>query len=150
MTTDQQPVAESPEALVAKRLAEKLAAKEKREQKREQEVNLRKLETLELEERFESELGGPIKKYFDILETSEGPVVLKLGEAVLFKTFKGKLASKSDASLEDMHAFVFPCVVHPSKDRFLEITGRFPGFLVLCMSALLALYQGGELSTQGK
>jgi hypothetical protein len=143
-----QPAASQSDDL-AQRLATKLEARAKREQEREQQVKARQLEALELEERYESEL-GPIKKYFDILETSDGPIVLKLGESVLFKTFKAKLASKPDASLEDMHAFVFPCVVHPSKDRFLEITGRFPGLLVICMSALLALYQGGELSTQGK
>jgi hypothetical protein len=132
---------------LAQRLAEKLADKAKRDQGRIQEANARELEALELEERFEQEL-GPIHKAFDIVRTIEGPIVLKLGEAVLFKTFKSKF--KPEPSLEDMHQFVHPCVAHPAKDKFLDWTGRYAALLVTCANTLTTLYQGGEIDTQGK
>jgi hypothetical protein len=143
-----EPKAANP-ADLATRLAEKTRAKEARDEQRIQEAKARQLEALELEERFESEL-GQIKKFFDIVPTIEGPVVLKLGEAVLFKTWKSKFKDNVEPSLEEMHNFVYPCVVHPSKDEFLVRTGRFPALLVACAGALTALYTGGELDTKGK
>jgi hypothetical protein len=144
MTEPQKPAVDV-DALLAKKLSDKA----KRDQAREQEVKARKLEALELEEKYEAEL-GPIKKCFDIVETIEGPIVLRLGEAVLFKTFKSKFHGDKEPSLEDMHAFVYPCVVHPSADKFLERAGRFPALLVACAGALTALFTGTELDTRGK
>lgn len=129
------------------KLATAREAKEKREEARDDAAGARELEALELEERFEKEL-GPRGSMFEIVETIDGPIVVKLGEAVLFKKFKASLGG--DPSLEEMHQFVWPCVVHPTVDKFNERTSLRPGLLVMCTDALVGLFAGKERAVAKK
>lgn len=148
MSTDEKAMAPA-EKSIDELLAEKELAKEKREQGRLAQAKARRLQALELEEKYEAELGAR-GKYFDIVATIEGPIVVKLGEAGLFKTWQTKVATKAAPSLEDCHAFVIHNVLHPSKEQFNKITSDFPAVIVTCANALTALYQGNELTAQGK
>jgi hypothetical protein len=96
------------------------------------------IEALELEERFEKELAGRKDRDFVIVDVSdlgEGFVVLKLGEDVLWNTFK---ASKMNAV--DTDCFVYPCVVHPTKDAYRLLAKRRAFVPERCAGALATLY----------
>jgi hypothetical protein len=111
--------------------------REEREAARAEKVKALKIERLELEERFEKEL-GPMGEQFAIVDAThcgEGFVVIRLGESVLHKQF---MASKLEEP--DYHEFVFPAVVHPAKDAFVQIAARRPGLRAECAAALLGLY----------
>jgi len=117
--------------------ADLLKRREEREAARAEKVKALKIERLELEERFEKEL-GPMGEQFAIVDAThcgEGFVVVKLGESVLHKQF---MASKMEES--DYHEFVFPTVVHPGKDQFTQMAARRPGLRAECAVALLSLY----------
>lgn len=96
--------------------------------------DLRELEILELEERFVRELGAR-GAMFEVVDSVEGPVVVSLGEAVLFKRF-----SESKMEMEDAAQFVTPCIVFPSREKFTEIVGRRPVVLTRCATALGTLF----------
>ena len=70
------------------------------------------LEALRLEEKFEAEK-GPRGTMFEIVETVVGPIVVELGEGILFQRF-----SKSKMTETDVHNFVFPCVL-PAFPQFM-------------------------------
>jgi hypothetical protein len=123
------------------KLAAARAAKEAREAARAAEAAARELEVLELEEKLEKEL-GPRGVYFEIVETLEGPVAVKLGEAVLHTRFQA-----SKVTDQDMHEYVFPNVVHPAKEKYLEAVGRRPGIALRCANALATLY-GAKANTE--
>jgi hypothetical protein len=121
-------------------LKEKLAAarkaKEERDAARAAKREEAELAVLELEAKYEKEL-GPRGVDFEIVDTVEGPIVVKLGEAVLHTRFQSKGDKYTDADVFD---YVDPCVVHPSKEKFREMIGRKPVFAVRCASALATLF----------
>lgn len=129
---------ETKELTVAERLAASRALKAKRDADAEQEKQLAELEGLELEERFTSELNGKKGRAFmvvDVSDLGEGHIVLRLGEDVLWNTFKA-----SKMNIIDTDAFVCSCVVYPSIDAYRSIVKR-RGFVGdRCASALAALY----------
>ncbi|MBX3218919.1 MAG: hypothetical protein KF795_00285 [Labilithrix sp.] len=126
------------------RLAAARAAKEAKEIAAREAAAARELEVLELDGRLEQEL-GPRGAYFEIVETLEGPIAVKLGEAVLHTRFQ---ASKIQDA--DVHEYVFPNVVHPSKEKYLEIVGRRPGVALRCANALATLYGAKANGEAGK
>lgn len=129
---------------VRTKLAEARAAKEKREAARASKAEEAALATLELEAALEKE-HGPRGHYFELVETVEGPIAVKLGEAVLHTRF---IASK--AADTDVHEYVFPCVVHPSKDEYLAIVARRPGIQNRVAHALMTLFGAKATDDAGK
>lgn len=98
-------------------------------------AELHEVELFELESRLEKEHGSRGKD-FEIVETVEGPIAVKLGEGVLHTRFQGA----KDINETTIHDYVFPCVVHPAKEAYLAIVGRRPGVALRCALALSALY----------
>jgi hypothetical protein len=129
---------------VKEKLAAARASKDAREKMKAEETASRELEVLELEERFEKEL-GPRGSFFEVVETVDGPIVLKLGEAVLHTRF-----AESKVTPNDIHDYVFPCVAYPTKEKFLEIVGRRPGLALRCANALATLYGAKANAEAGK
>lgn len=117
------------------RLVAARAAKEKKEVAAREAAEARELEVLELEVKLEAEL-GPRGAFFEIVSTLEGPIAVKLGEAVLHTRFQ----AAKDITDTVLHDYVFPNVVHPSKEKYLEIVGRRPALALRCASALATLY----------
>jgi hypothetical protein len=126
------------------KLAEKRAAKEEREAARVAEGVHKELLILELEEKLEKELGAR-GSFFEIVDTVEGPIALMLGAAVLHTRFQA-----SKVTDQDIHDYVFPCVVHPEKEKYLEIVGRRPGVALRCANALAILYGAKANADAGK
>ncbi len=130
---------------VKERLDAARAAKEKKEAAAREAADARELEVLELEAKLEGEL-GPRGAFFEIVETLEGPVAVKLGEAVLHTRFQGA----KDITDTVLHDYVFPNVVAPAKEKYLEIVGRRPAIALRCASALATLYGLKANDTAGK
>lgn len=126
------------------KLAVLRALAEEREAARAEARELAELEGLELECRFEKELGpkGQSFAIVDASELGEGFIVVKLGEEVLWKKYK---SSKMEPG--DTHDFVYPCVAHPSRERYVEIVARRPFLAERSASALATLY-GVKLRTE--
>lgn len=129
------------------RLARARAAASARAAKREAEREAAELERLELEAKYEGEI-GPIDRAFVIVDASdlgEGFIVLRLGEGVLWKTF-----STSKMDVVDVETFVLPNVVHPSRETYREIVMR-RGFLAdRCATSLAKLYGVKRETDAGK
>jgi len=119
---------------VKERLAAARKAREDRAKAEADAAVARELEVLELEDKLVKEL-GPRGVEFEIVETVEGPIAVKRGEAVLHQRFQ---TSKVDEAAID--EYVRPCVVSPAKEKYLEIVNRRPGIAVRCASALASLY----------
>lgn len=119
---------------VKDRLVAAREAKAKREADAKAVAETRELTVLDLEARLEKEL-GPRGEQFEIVDTVEGPIAVKLGEAILYTRFSGSKVTESD-----VHDFVFPCLVHPDPAKYLELVGRRPHLAVRCASALAALF----------
>lgn len=121
----------------AERLAELRKNKAERDQKAREEAAAAELARLELEEKYEKEL-GPLGRAFVIVDASdlgEGFIAMKLGEDVLWNTFKA-----SNMNVVDTEAFVLPCVVHPSKDDYRKIVKRRAFIADRCAGELATLY----------
>lgn len=127
------------------RLAAARAAKEAKEKAAAEAAEARELEVLTLEAELEGKHGAR-GVGFEIVETVEGPVAVKLGEAVLHTRFQ----SAKDITESAIHEYVFPCVVHPTQAKYLEIVGRRPGIGLRCASALASLFGAKAASDSGK
>ena len=128
------------------RLEELRAAKAARDSQKKAEADARELACLELEEKFTKEL-GPRGTQFEIIDTPEGPIVVRLGEAVLFKRMRDK---PGEANSEDLQNFVSPCVVHPDKAAFSAMIEKRFGVLMRCSAALITLYSGAAAARAGE
>jgi hypothetical protein len=120
---------------VKERLAAARAAKEAKEKAAREAAEARELEILELEAKLEADL-GPRGAFFEIVSTLEGPIAVKLGEGVLHTRFQ----AAKDITDTVLHDYVFPNVVHPAKEKYLEIVARRPAIALRCASALATLY----------
>ena len=129
---------------VKERLAKAREAKAAKEKAAAEAAEMLELETLELETSLEKE-HGPRGFGFEIVETPEGPIAVKLGDSVLHKRF-----SESKIDEASMHDYVYPCVVHPAKDKYLEIVGRRPGIVLRCANALASLFGAKANADAGK
>jgi hypothetical protein len=130
-------------------LAELRERKAEREKARKVDNENAEIERLTLEEKFETELGGPVGRAFDIVDASglgEGYVVLKLGEAALLNAFMS--AKENDAVTTE--AFVLPNVVHPTRDEYRKLVMRRPVIAARCAGALVELYGLKAKDDQGK
>jgi hypothetical protein len=109
----------------------------------------REVEALELELSLSTKL-GPRGEAWDMLATSEGPIAVKLGEAVLYKKLRACYKGTNEPTLEDLESFVLPSLVSPSRDRFLEIVDKRPAVYLALSSLLADLYVAKERDTRGK
>lgn len=116
------------------KLAAAREAKAKRDEEALAKAEAAELALLELEERLTDEL-GPRGEEFEIVETPDGLVAIKLGDSLLHKRF-----SNSKCTDEDVFAYVDPCVVHPSTEAFRAMAGKRPAIVVRCASALASLF----------
>jgi len=131
-------------------LAELRAQKERSEQARAKARKQRELEVLRLEMKHEAAL-GPRGSMFEIVDPRdaydnpiESPIVVRLGEGVLFQRFT---ASKVTAT--DVHDFVFPCL-ESDKNRYLEIVANRPEIAGRCAHALMTLFGAKHKDDTGK
>ncbi len=111
----------------------------------------RRAEVLELESRLAA-AHGVRGEDFDMVDGGkDGPIGLALidGVGVLYKSYRAKVRKDADKQ-EDLIAFVRPCVVHPSKERFDEIVRQRGFILDRCGAVLLELCGGWEDRTKGK
>ena len=148
---------EKPKTLDQK-LAEARARKQERDAKADEEDKARELLALELEERFEKEL-GPVGEKFGIIDAGHcGPIVVKLGLNVAHKSFnagvdenqKKGLGGKTGLTEELCHKFVKPSVVYPTIPEWQAIVEEFPGVLYKCTAMLASLYDADRAKTRGK
>lgn len=114
------------------------AAEQKRVLDEEQSKLDAQWERHQLVERFERELGGKEGQQFAICDAThlgEGFFVVKLGPAILMKTF-------FDSEMNDVDRcdFVAPCIVHPSKEAYLAARERRNGFDIELSNRLAGLY----------
>jgi len=126
------------------KLQELRDAKRRIEQSRAAAAKARELEVLELEVRFEAEI-GPRGSQFEIVETIDGPIVVRLGEGVLYTRF-----TASKVTDVDVHEFVDPCVVHPAKEKYREIAMQRPDVPARVAHALATLYGARHKDDAGK
>lgn len=134
----------------AAKLAALMERKEKREREREKQAAAFARKELELADQYEDEL-GPRGQEFEIVNTtSDGPLVIKRGEMVLYKRFQAAMSNGKDPSPEDVHAFVWPCVVYPDRQAFNAIVDRRPHVGMRLANALLTLMGAKETSDRGK
>lgn len=134
----------------AKALADLMERKEKRAREREKEAAAFARKELELEDKFEEEL-GPRGQEFEIVNVvGYGPIVIRRGEMVLYKRFQATMAGGKDPSPEDIHAFVWPCIAYPEKSDFNAIVDKRPHIGMRMANALLALMGAKESSDRGK
>jgi hypothetical protein len=109
----------------------------------------RKVVLDELEVKLAKEIGRRGEAFELVDGGPEGPIALKLGEAVLYKKYKAAVAREKDTD-EDLMAFVAPCVVVPEAARFHEIVFARKHLLTKCGDALLKLYGAWEDKSRGK
>jgi len=137
------------ETLEAKR-SRLLEEKKKRDAAEVDAAKAREVEALELEARFCSEL-GPLGLAFDILPTRVGPVVLKLPAEVHFKEIRAAFIDRTTLPTQEALAgFVTPNVIHPERNKFLAMVGKYPGIFVSAGTLVAALCNAEEIETRGK
>lgn len=134
----------------AQRLAELMDRKDKRDKARDQQAAAFKLKELELEDQYEGEL-GPRGEAFEIINLAhDGPVVVRRGEAVLFKRFQASMPGDKDPTPEAIYAFVKPCLVYPEVSVFNEIISKRPQYATRVCNALCVLMGAKEGADRGK
>jgi len=105
---------------------------------------------LELEDRFETQLGPRGNAYEIVNEDNscgEGPIVVKPADAVAMKLWK----SKDGNTPEDALTLVRPCVVYPEAAQFAAmVSGNRSELLWRTLNAIVKLAGGREKVVQGK
>jgi hypothetical protein len=110
-------------------------------------AQLLELEALQLEAKYEAEL-GPRGVKVDIVSNAIGSVVVKLGDNVAYKRFlRGDLKDRTE---EDAAALVTPYVVHPARTEYLAMAAAHGGVHWQCAFAMLKMYDARGTETAGK
>lgn len=107
------------------------------------------VELLELEERFTASHGRRGKRW-DLVRTTQGPIVLVRGDSMLVKQFRVGLDDAGKDGLDPFpvtFAFVVQQVAHPSAELAGARFNEMQGLAVRCQDILIALHRG-EDSTQ--
>jgi hypothetical protein len=102
------------------------------------------IQTLELEAEL-AEKHGTRGVTWDIVETSEGPIGLVMGDAVLFKKLQ-----ESEVTHDDAFAFVVAQVVAPEATIVKELLVRRRGIVDHCLIVLTNLHRGNLTVLRGK
>lgn len=126
---------------------EQLATARELKAKREADAADRKLrmelDVENLKQKFSAE--GEEGPDWRVIVTPEGPIVLKLGDSQLFKSFG---ASKLDD--EAVFHFVVQQVAHPDRATFASMAMKRAGVVTRCQDHLLAMHRGQEVVEAGK
>lgn len=119
------------------RRAEMLARKAEREKAQAEEDERHADLLLELEDRFEAELGRKGREYaiVDLSDVGEGAVVVKRPEPAHMRTFKNSKMREADH-----YDLVKACLVHPDFEAFKSIAGRRDFVAVRCATAAAKLH----------
>ncbi len=132
-------------------LAELQEERDKRDAARRATNEARSKLLLELELKYEDELGGPKGVAFAIVNVPESPIVVKLGAAVMFKRFvTAKKDKDGNPSYEDTVSFIVPNVVYPERPQLEDIIDKRAAVATAVANKLIALYQGDEEGAAGK
>lgn len=126
-------------------------AKAKRDADTEAEKERRELATLDLEEKWEKELGGKRGEAFEIVDGgTAGLIVLavKQGGAVFHKQFMA--SAQKEITLEACQRWTMACVVEPAPTELVASVGERVGIYTVCANKLVALYEGGRFREMGK
>lgn len=141
--------ATKPADAIDDRLRAAREAKEAREKTREKAAEALELQLLELEAKYEPEL-GPMGKAFFILTTTMGPVVIKRGDSVVYKRFEALQKADKATTEKSLLDLIVPCLVYPDKDTFIGMVDELKGLPVRLATRLVDLYQGKEVEDAGK
>lgn len=134
----------------AKVYSDLLERREKRLREREKQAAAFDRKELELEDKYEDEL-GPRGQEFEIVNLAgHGPIVIRRGEMVLYKRFQAAMSNGKDPSPEDVYGFVWPCIAYPEKSAFDAIVDKRPHIAMRLANALLTLMGAKEVSDRGK
>lgn len=79
---------------------------------------------LEVRAKYTQELGREGVDFLVFDAGVEGPIVLKLGQMVLWKEFRAKLLSDDGATLEAEQKYLLGCLAYPAREKLLEILQR--------------------------
>lgn len=151
MSTEHITKPDSLEARLEAARARKATRLEKEAAEEAQRAKHEELEELELEERFNQDLGKRGVDYEIVRTAVDGCIVVKRGPAVLYKTFMQRMGKTDNTPTpEDVHNYVGPCIVHPDKATFNKITGERPQVAVRCANALMDLHGAKGAADQGK
>lgn len=146
----------NPNDSIAARLDAARAAKKALDDKAEEVAALRELALLEAEIKYSGELGKKGEAWDLVDGGAEGPIVVKKGEAVLYKAWrseidKNKAKTGGDGiTLEACHRFAAPQVVFPDSKAFAALVENRQGLLYSCANALEMLHSSNEALTRGK
>lgn len=143
--SDEEPKGQSQS--ITEQLATLRAAAEVLKLRREAQAQERELAALQLEAKYEVELGARGVK-FDIVSNALGSVVVKLGDSVAYKRFLK--VPDTERTEEDAAALVTPYVVHPTRAEYLAMAQSHGGVHWQCALAMLQLYEAKGTQTAGK
>src|SRR5579884_4076233 len=65
--------------------------------------------------------------HFEVIETTAGPVAVKLGDAIVYRKFLDALNSDSGLDFADMQDFILPNLAHPSRDEYINMCTKHAG-----------------------
>lgn len=118
-------------------LAELKAAKSAREEERKAKRAAIELQSFELVEKYEKEIGaeGVDFALVDLSDLLESPIVVKRGPSVTYKTF-----INSQITAEDVDQFVASSLVFPDVETFLTVAKKFGAVPNRCATALTKLH----------
>jgi hypothetical protein len=129
------------------KLARAREAKAARDEKRRARGEALELEALELEERFETELGGPRGVKFEIVSNDLGNFLIRRGEFVAHKRFNAK---GKDVTEEDVFQLVLPAIAFPERESAQATFREHAGIAWDCVVAMQAMYRAKRGADQGK
>jgi len=132
------------------RLAELRSKKAEREKARAAKAEGDELVELELEEKYSKECGGDRGVVFEILDTPDGHIVVKLGEWIDYKKFTTGKQVNGTPLPEDIITFALANLVYPTREKFLAINNKFGGVAPRCANALVTMHQGRRKDEEGK
>lgn len=107
------------EPTIEERLAEARQAKAERDKKLEDVAQRRELLVLDLEAKYDAEL-GPAGVHFEVLEFKQidKVVAVKRAAPIVVKRFDDAAKKKLGQTVEDAWEYVKPNLLHPSKEEF--------------------------------
>jgi hypothetical protein len=132
---------------IAEQLATLRASAEALKLRRSAQADERELEGLELEAKYETELGARGVKW-DMVSNALGNFVVKLGDTVAYKRFLA--VDEKERSEEDAARLVVPYVVHPDHKMFASIAGQHGGIYWQLALSMLQMYEAKGTKAAGK
>jgi hypothetical protein len=125
------------EPTIEDRLAEAREFRAQREAKRHEADQLRELLVLDLEAKYEAELGPRGAAYqVEVFEDLDKVIVLKRPDRLVVKRFDEAGKKKLGASEAETLDYVLPSLLYPTKEEFREWTKVHPSIVLECTGSL--------------